>query len=468
MLMTEGVTKSGTDLWTVAEIGRELERIGADKSTEAPEAVEAAPTQSRLEQILMLLPRAFDAGKAGNWNANIHFSTSDQGTFSLLVAEGKCRVEKGASGKPSSTVRTDSETLLGMFDGSVDPQRAFMAGKLKIDKLGDMMKFQKAFDRSKVAAAAEQLETSPSSVAVSNAARETSKDPIERAFSLLPKAFRKEKASNWEANIHFRIEGAADYSVRVTGGECAAQEGLLGKPTSTVKTNAETLGGIFAGTTDPQKAFMARKFVVDNIGDMMKFARAFDFSALDAPAPAKEQPAATVASPTPKPVVVGANKEMIGTFYAGDVILADSSEMVAYAAAVGESNPAYLDDSIEGGIVSHPLFAVRYFHQLLMPAATDPALNLDLLRLVHGEQEMILHDAIRPKDVLYPTARLVSIEDKSSGQLVRLSQRLMREGRPVVEAVSGLFHPGKEEERLHCGQGLGRERTRRAGHRPSK
>ena len=477
MLMTEGVTKPGDALWTVPEIAAQIQAVGAEKKPAAairetlaplmPAAAAVVPA-SPLEAVMMLLPKAFSAQKAGTWKANIHFETPTEGTYTVLVENGACRVEKGAKGTPSARVKADAETLVGLFDGSVDGQKAFMSGKLKVDKIGDMMNFQKAFDRSALQAQAAAAASAPAktAVAASAAPQPSAQSPIERAFSMLGPAFRADKASGWEANLHFLIQGADNYTVRVTGGSCAVQKGLIGKPTSAIKTDAETLVGLFNGSVDGQKAFMARKIVVDNIGDMMKFARAFDFKAAQAavvaapaaaaPAPAATDDAALAAKAAAvagaqqaaeaKRAPEGVNKAWVGRFFPGEVSLASAEEMKAYAEAVGDRNPAYLDDERPGGILAHPIFPVRFFHETMSPVVMDPDLGMDLLRLVHGEQEMTFFQPLRPKDLVFPTARLLSVEDKSSGQLVRFHQALMCEGRSVAEAITGIFIRGKKKD----------------------
>ncbi|RAL23834.1 hypothetical protein DL240_06690 [Lujinxingia litoralis] len=114
-------------------------------------------------------------------------------------------------------------------------------------------------------------------------------------------------------------------------------------------------------------------------------------------------------------------------------------EMIAYAEAVHERQPRYLSEEVEGGLVAAPLFAVQPLFSGLEAVLADEELAVDLLRLVHGEQEMIFYDVLRPGDLVVPRAEIASVEEKSSGWLVQVRQHLMREGEAVVEAVSTLF-----------------------------
>jgi acyl dehydratase len=46
---------------------------------------------------------------------------------------------------------------------------------------------------------------------------------------------------------------------------------------------------------------------------------------------------------------------------------------------------------------------------------------------------------LKPWDLIAPRATILDIEDKASGQLLKISQKLMRDGECVVEAISGYF-----------------------------
>lgn len=132
----------------------------------------------------------------------------------------------------------------------------------------------------------------------------------------------------------------------------------------------------------------------------------------------------------------GMNREMIGELYLGEVVVVGEEEMVAYAEATGDESGA----RGEGGlVVAPPLFSQRLLHEVLEAAFLDERLNADVLRLVHGEQDMRFHRALRPGDRVQAHARVEAIEDKSTGQLLVLEQWLVCEGEMVTESTSGLF-----------------------------
>ena len=89
-----------------------------------------------------------------------------------------------------------------------------------------------------------------------------------------------------------------------------------------------------------------------------------------------------------------------------------------YARAYNDDNPAFFDASRAGGILAPPMFGVTVSWDAVMSAVTDPELGADLLRLVHGEQDMEFPNPIHPGDVITATAKVISIETKASGETV--------------------------------------------------
>ena len=65
-----------------------------------------------------------------------------------------------------------------------------------------------------------------------------------------------------------------------------------------------------------------------------------------------------------------------------------------------------------GGIVAMPNFAVVFSIGPFGQAVTDPELGINLLMLVHGEQEFEFSRPVRPGDVLTSTGVITDIFDK--------------------------------------------------------
>jgi acyl dehydratase len=63
-----------------------------------------------------------------------------------------------------------------------------------------------------------------------------------------------------------------------------------------------------------------------------------------------------------------------------------------------------------GGVVAPPSYAATFAVQPFAAACTDPALGIDVRRLVHGEQELEHLGPVRPGDVLTTTGEITDFK----------------------------------------------------------
>jgi acyl dehydratase len=114
-----------------------------------------------------------------------------------------------------------------------------------------------------------------------------------------------------------------------------------------------------------------------------------------------------------------------------------------YARAYNDDNPAFFDANRPGGIVAPPMFGVTLTWDALMKAVMDPDLHVDLLRLVHGEQDMEFPNPIRPGDIVTATAKITSIETKATGETMTVELNAANQsGRPVQKTLFIVFIRG--------------------------
>jgi acyl dehydratase len=79
----------------------------------------------------------------------------------------------------------------------------------------------------------------------------------------------------------------------------------------------------------------------------------------------------------------------------------------------------------------------------LMKAMMDPELHVDLLRLVHGEQDMEFPNPIRPGDVIEASAKIISIEAKTTGETMTVELNAANQkGQPVQRTLFIIFIRG--------------------------
>ncbi len=93
-------------------------------------------------------------------------------------------------------------------------------------------------------------------------------------------------------------------------------------------------------------------------------------------------------------------------------------------------------DSPYGSVIAFPSFPVTFAIAPFGLAVTDPALGINLLRLVHGEQEFELFDVLKPGDVLTTVGTITDIYDKKDMDfLVVTTESTNAAGKLVVKAV---------------------------------
>ncbi|MSQ00403.1 MAG: SDR family NAD(P)-dependent oxidoreductase [Myxococcales bacterium] len=256
-------------------------------------------------------------------------------------------------------------------------------------------------------------------------------DRVAEAFSHVPLAFRPEKAGDWRARLHFAIKDGSSHTLVVLNGTCRVEAGLTGSPDCVLKSDTETIVGIFNQTIAPDKAFMKGRITADNMGVLMKFAMYFDFSARPDPG---VTPAAVAADAPP----TGAKVWPIKKRWEDGAKFAEPRFAAMYADCTDDRSPAYAGSDA----ILPPMFHVRLFHGLMFKIATDPELELDLLRLVHGEHDATFHRPLRPWDLVQLRAELESVEEKTGGTVVVSRLFGFVDGQLAVEAKTTYFIRG--------------------------
>ncbi len=112
-----------------------------------------------------------------------------------------------------------------------------------------------------------------------------------------------------------------------------------------------------------------------------------------------------------------------------------------YAKAIKNPDPHYMDEEFAkkskyGTIIAPPTFCVVFGAYLIEPIFFDQDLNLNLMMLVHGEQELDFYEVVKDGDVITSSAKISSIVNKEKLDVIAvdvLSKN--QEGRDVCRGI---------------------------------
>ncbi|MCB0513611.1 MAG: SCP2 sterol-binding domain-containing protein, partial [Bacteroidetes bacterium] len=107
------------------------------------------PVLNTVEAIFATLPERFKKEKAAGKNLKILFKF-DSANFLVDINDGALSIEENANvndGIVDCIVETDDATYIDVETGKINPQEAFMTGKIKVSELMKMMEFGGLFKR---------------------------------------------------------------------------------------------------------------------------------------------------------------------------------------------------------------------------------------------------------------------------------------------------------------------------------
>ena len=110
--------------------------------------VQAPPEPPRtVEGLMRSLPSRLRPGKTEGWHAVFHYTLQGAPSprWTVRVDGESVAVSEGWEGEATCRVEMKEDTYLGIETGTVNPQSAFMMGKVKVSNLGEMMRFIQAF-----------------------------------------------------------------------------------------------------------------------------------------------------------------------------------------------------------------------------------------------------------------------------------------------------------------------------------
>ena len=112
------------------------------------------------------------------------------------------------------------------------------------------------------------------------------------------------------------------------------------------------------------------------------------------------------------------NASIKGKEYPPYTVTIERGRIKDFARAIGDLNPAYLDDRVGaaspwGDIIAPPTFPITFRDENADTNAMLKELGTDISRILHGEQEFELHRPLVPGETLTCRPRIADIYEKS-------------------------------------------------------
>jgi acyl dehydratase len=126
----------------------------------------------------------------------------------------------------------------------------------------------------------------------------------------------------------------------------------------------------------------------------------------------------------------------------------DARWLMAYAAALGDLSPAYLDTERPGGVAAHPLFPVCVEWPVVLAVRQLPPLaahvsHAEARRGVHATHDLAVLRPIRAGDVLTTTAEVTGVERRKPGAfLTMVLTTVDAAGEEVCRTTQGSLYLG--------------------------
>ncbi len=141
---------------------------------------------------------------------------------------------------------------------------------------------------------------------------------------------------------------------------------------------------------------------------------------------------------------MGRDRALVGKQYPAQDYGVTAEAVRKYARACNEDNPLFFDSSHPSGVLAPPMFGVVMGWLPVMTVVTDSELDIDVLRLLHTEQDMRFVLPVMSGDIITSTASLVGIEKKMGGEAVTLEvDSVNQRGQAVQSMRFGAFIQGE-------------------------
>lgn len=134
--------------------------------------------------------------------------------------------------------------------------------------------------------------------------------------------------------------------------------------------------------------------------------------------------------------------KFIGREYKPVTYVIGQEKIREYSLAVGDLNPLYTDPEFAkkskfGTIIAPPMFVVVFARDSMFNLFEDKEININLPKLVHGEQEFNFHKIVKANDSIKTISKIKNIFQKNNNDFVELETKSYNQNNELV--VEGLW-----------------------------
>ena len=133
------------------------------------------------------------------------------------------------------------------------------------------------------------------------------------------------------------------------------------------------------------------------------------------------------------------NRKCVGKTYPKGSNTVELEAIRKYLAGINENGPAYAK-------VAPPLYSAVLSIPYTAQAVVDPEVGAEVMRLVHGEQDVTIHRLLEPGTTFETNVKIAAIEDKGSGEILAISfENRDAKGALISEGVNRYFIRGAKK-----------------------
>jgi acyl dehydratase len=141
------------------------------------------------------------------------------------------------------------------------------------------------------------------------------------------------------------------------------------------------------------------------------------------------------------------NRKFLGKEYTTGPAVVEPERIRQYARATNEKNPLYFGTDSDADLIPPPLYPVVFLPDILSQLVDDAGeMNLNILRVVHAEHQIVWKDTIHPEDKIRTFAKIINMEQRGINEILDLLIHLKRDDDTVVEMNYRLLSRGKKKE----------------------